>query len=518
MAGGGAATAAGEIEAMLRTAAGHYDAGRLDDAAILYQRAERANPRDMRAVYGLAMVDIRRGRLESARAGLQRFVARAPGHFEAQHNLGAVCQELGRWPQAARAYRRAAEARPDEAAPQLALAAALAILGRTDEAVERYRQMADRPAMRTQALTRLAILSPAQITAAEEADLRAAAFDGSARGEEQIGALFAMGAILDQRGRSDEAFAAYAAGNRLRRESSNVHSVDGRSPVDLALRGHAESIRLVTELFDPSFIAASEGGGAQTAAPIFIVGMPRSGSSLIEQILASHPKVQAMGETGALSAVLDGRYPRPGEPMGRAFFTTLAEHYLAAIRARGWDGKSRFVDKTLENHLHVGMIRLMFPRATILHSVRDPIDTCLSCFRQLFASGNETLYDLAHIGAEYVGYRTMMAHWARVLPGRVIDVEHEALVASPREQIRWLVTDACGLAWDSACLSFHKAQGAVRTASAAQVRRPMFTSSVGRWRSYARHLGMLFEALGPYAPQELSPSPLAGEGVGEADG
>ena len=161
------------------------------------------------------------------------------------------------------------------------------------------------------------------------------------------------------------------------------------------------------------------------------------------------------------------------------------------------------MDKTLESFLHVGMIALMFPRAVILHSVRDPVDTCLACYRQLFAEGAETLYDLASIGAEYVRYREVMDHWRAVLPGRVIDVVYEELVAYPERRIRWLVSEACGLEWSESCLAFHEADRPVLTASAAQVRRPIFRSSVERWRRHQHRLGPLFEALGPYAPQGL---------------
>ena len=142
----------------------------------------------------------------------------------------------------------------------------------------------------------------------------------------------------------------------------------------------------------------------------------------------------------------------------------------------------------------------MFPNAVILHAVRDPLDTCLSCWRQLFAQGAETLYDLAEIGAEYVAYRQTMDHWRAVLPGRVIDVDHEALVADPEPQIRWLVTEAAGLTWNDACLSFHTAGEAARTASSVQVRQPIFRTSLQRWRRYEARLGPLIEALGPYAP------------------
>ena len=203
-----------------------------------------------------------------------------------------------------------------------------------------------------------------------------------------------------------------------------------------------------------------------------------------------------MGETGVLPELLEAGGMLADAPD----VAGLAKAYLKALRRRGWRDTARPVDKTLENYLHVGAIALMFPRAVILHAVRDPVDTCLSAWRQLFSEGGETLYDLAEIGAEYRLYRQMMDHWARVLPGRVVEVDHEALVADPEARIRWLVTEACGLPWDDACLSFHEAPGVVRTASAAQVRQPIFRTSLQRWRRYEPHLGPLFEALGPYAP------------------
>ena len=231
--------------------------------------------------------------------------------------------------------------------------------------------------------------------------------------------------------------------------------------------------------------------------------MPRSGSTLVEQILSSHPKVQGLGETGALAGVVSNAFPiRLFKPEPAGHYHALAQAYLAGMHDRGWGGPPRFIDKMLYNYLYIGVAHLMFPRARILHSVRDPVDTCLANFRIQFMSGHETTYDLAEIGRQYVRYREMMDHWNQVLPGRVTEVDHEALVAEPDARIRWLVTQACGLAWDEACLAFHKTPRSVRTASVAQVRQPIFTTSVRRWRRYARHLGPLFDALGDYAPPE----------------
>jgi hypothetical protein len=260
-------------------------------------------------------------------------------------------------------------------------------------------------------------------------------------------------------------------------------------PADAAAQANTAAALYVRDRIATARIAAQAGQGSRSAAPIFIVGFPRSGSTLIEQILASHPDVQGLGEASVLPELVARGYP--DNPAG---LKDLATRYLAAMRERGWDGASRFVDKTLENYLHVGLIRLMFPRATVLHAVRDPLDTCFACYRQLFTNGNETLYDLGDIAAEYRRYRDLMDHWRAVLPGWVSDIGYEALVADPEPRIRALI-EAAGLAWDPAVLQFHARAGAVTTASASQVRRPIYASSVARWRRYGSQLQPLIAAL-----------------------
>jgi hypothetical protein len=367
----------------------------------------------------------------------------------------------------------------------------LAILGRADEAAAHHRRLAADPATRAWALTRLALLRAGVVTDAELDALRRAANDPAADAQTRAGVHFALGEVLERRGEDAAAFAAFVAGNRLKRDDLRARGADPEALV----AAHARAASAVSGYFTIDLLQRRRGEGLATAAPIFIVGMPRSGSTLIEQILGSHPRVAALGETAALPPLLER-----GFPADRAETRRLARRYLEAVRGRGWSGGGRFVDKTLENYLHVGAIALMFPRAVILHAVRGPVDTCLSCYRQLFATGAETLYDLDDIGAEYITYRRVMDHWRAVLPGRVVDVDHEALVADPERRIGWLVTEACGLGWDDACLRFHEARGPVRTASSGQVRQPIFTSSLGRWRRYEPQLGPLLAALGSYSP------------------
>ena len=487
------------LSRLLDAGAAHLAAGRLDEASAAYAGAERADPADFRAPMSLATLDLRLGRPDRALPRLRRVAALRPDLFDAQHNRGAAAQTLQLWDEAADAYGRALELRPEALETRRNLAVALAVLGRLDEAERQHRRLAAHPATRFWALTRLALLKPDAVTDAELADIRGAVADPGVDVDTRIGLLFALDEALEQRGRDESAFDAFDAGNRLKREALAANPAS--APATL-LQAHRAAARLVKQAFNAEHIARRGGQGLATAAPIFIVGMPRSGSTLIEQILSSHPDVLSLGETAALPRLLE-----TGELMGGAEAPRrLARAYLDAVRGLGWRGVGRFVDKTLENYLHVGAIALMFPRAVILQAVRDPVDTCLSCYRQLFATGAETLYDLAEIGAEYALYRQVMDHWRAVLPDRVIDVDHEALVADPEGRIRWLVTEACGLSWDAACLAFHERGGAVRTASSAQVRQPIFRTSLQRWRRYERRLGPLLEALGPYAPRAGLPA------------
>jgi tetratricopeptide (TPR) repeat protein len=475
----------------LDLASHHAAAGRLAEAALAYERAEAADPDDFRAPISLATIDLQLGRPAQALPRLRRVAALKPDLFEAQHNLGAVAQSLELWDEAAAAYERALALRANAAETRRNLAIVLAILGRVDEAVAHHRQLLGEPAMSAWALTRLALLRPAAVSDGELERLRAAVHSPDTDAESRVGLLFGQGEVLERRGDAAGAFAAFAAGNRLKRAALQADGVD----IAGLIGAHAEAARVVMARFTPELLRRRRGEGLSTAAPIFIVGMPRSGSTLLEQILSSHPQVAALGETAALPPLLERGFPE-----GRAETRALARRYLDAMRARGWRGGGRFVDKTLENYLHVGAIALMFPQAVILHAVRGPLDTCLACYRQLFARGSETLYDLADIGAEYVTYRRVMEHWRAALPGRVVDVDHEALVADPEQRIRQLVTDACGLPWHGACLRFHEAARPVRTASSGQVREPIFTTSVARWRRYEAELGPLMAALGPYSP------------------
>ena len=487
----GAASVAAGLDLGLR----HARTGELDQASAAYARAEAADPSDFRAPFSLATLDLQRGVPERALPRLRRVTRLKPDLFEAQANLGAVAQTLELWTEAADAYRRALELAPDAVETRRNLAIVLAVLGKIDDAAAEHRRLAATPATRLWALTRLALLRPEQLSGAELVEMQAAAQTPATTLETRIGLWFGLGEALERLQRIDEAFAAFAEGNRLQREKLTAGPV-GQRPAAV-LEAHRGAEAAVRAAYAPDTVRRGPIASSVTAAPIFVVGMPRSGSTLIEQILASHPQVQSLGEAAVVPGLLEtGAALAAQSP---AELSDWAKRVLKGFRRLGWREHLRPLDKTLENYLHVGALALIFPRATILHSVRDPLDVCLSCYRQLFAEGSETLYDLADIAAEYVGYQRTMAHWAEALPGRIIDVSHEALIADPEGKIRWLVTEACALPWADACLDFHATARAVRTASAAQVRRPIFRTSLERWRRYERHLGLLREALGQYA-------------------
>jgi len=303
---------------------------------------------------------------------------------------------------------------------------------------------------------------------------------------------FALGQAWDSRGDYERAFTNYARGNAERRAREHYDPVQTEQINERIVR-----------VFSAGFLAERAGLGDADPSPILIVGLPRAGSTLIEQILASHPMVEGTHELPSLGRVIqsinrerdDGRsYPEALADAPTATWRALARRYLDhTLRYRR--GAPRFIDKMPNNFPGIGLVHLMLPNARILDARRDPLDTCVSAYRQLFAQGQPFTYDLLELGEYYRQYERMMAHWERVLPGRVLRVQYEEVVADVESQVRRIL-EHCALPWDDACLRFHDTQRAVRTASSEQVRRPIYTDSIGAWRRYARHLGPLLETLG----------------------
>ena len=265
--------------------------------------------------------------------------------------------------------------------------------------------------------------------------------------------------------------------------------------------------------FSPRFLAERSSVGLDAADPIFVLGMPRSGSTLIEQILASHSAVEGASELPDITAMarrLSTRaaaetgygeaYPGSLADMPPAAFAGLGAEYLERTHARRSSGRPFFVDKFPGNFMHVGLIHLMLPRARIVDVRRSPLACCVSLFKQCFAQGQAYSYDLADLGGYFAQYEKLMAHFATVLPGRVLRVSYEAMVEDPEHQVSRLL-DYCGLAFEAGCLSFFETDRAIRTPSSEQVRRPIFRDGLNQWRNFQPWLKPLVDALGPLADE-----------------
>ena len=266
----------------------------------------------------------------------------------------------------------------------------------------------------------------------------------------------------------------------------------------------------VIATFTPELLAEKVEFGNPSELPVFIVGMPRSGTSLVEQIAASHPDVYGAGELDdmrriavALSARLgtSETYPEVVRRLDPITTRAIAEEHLAQLRTHS-AAAARITDKLPINFHRLGLAAILFPRARLIHCMRDPLDTCVSCYFQEFAHGQPFAYDLGYLGRFYRDYERLMAHWHRVLPGKILDIPYEALIADQEGWSRKLI-DFLGLPWDDRCLAFYKKERLVRTASFWQVRQPIYASSVGRWRHYAKHLRPLFEGLEMAPPAGL---------------
>ena len=259
----------------------------------------------------------------------------------------------------------------------------------------------------------------------------------------------------------------------------------------------------IAEVFSREFLETHAGEGFDSEAPIFIVGLPRSGSTLIEQILASHSQVEGTFELPILGdiAVSTGRYRRERreypqsvrELRGRDF-RAYGQQYLEETRIHRSTDRPRFTDKLPNNFAHVGFAHLILPNARVINARRHPLDSCLGSYKQLFAKGQSFTYDMNELALYYRTYHETMKHWHRVLPGKVLDVHYEDTVGDFESQVRRILAH-CGLPYEESCLRFHETQRAVRTASSEQVRQPLYTRALGTWRRYEEHLGPWREEL-----------------------
>jgi hypothetical protein len=300
---------------------------------------------------------------------------------------------------------------------------------------------------------------------------------------------FALGKALDDCKDYDQAFFHYDKGNALRRRELQFDAGEVDRQFD----------RLI-EWFSPELMETLSQKGSSKTQPLFVVGMPRSGTTLLEQVLCAHPDVGTAGELRDLARIArnvarsnEKPWPACLAGMPAEKLQAMASEYLGALESRA-PGSVRVIDKMPQNFLHVGFAALLFPDATVVHCARDPLDTCLSNYFQIFPGGIDFAYDLSELGRYYRNYQRLMSHWQALLGERLVTVRYEELVSDPEPVLRTLLK-AIGLPWDPACLSHHDSVQRVDTLSLYQVRQPLNTGSTKRWRNYEKHLGPLREAL-----------------------
>jgi tetratricopeptide (TPR) repeat protein len=430
-------------------------------------------------------------RLDDALASYDRALAVRPGYAEALTNRGLTLQGLNRFEEALASYQRAVSAQPEHAEAHYSLGVALTALGRLPEAHASLEHAVALAPTQIKYQHKLGEITRFVASQPDVAALEKLAVDSSILPvDERIELHFALGSAYEDLDRHEDAFAQWLEGNAIKRRQITYDE--------------ATTLRMLNSIraaFIPELMEKWRNVGHYSSIPIFIIGMPRSGSTLVEQILASHPQVFGAGEleyfgeaVREITARLGGTQELLVSAMTADNFFDLGGRYVAEIE-RLAPHAIRITDKMPENFIFAGLIYLALPNATIIHTVRDPVDTCLSCFSRLFNKLTHT-YDLAELGRYYRHYQALMAHWHRVLPaGRILDVRYEDVVADLEGQARRIIAH-CGLDWDPRCLDFHRTERPVLTPSAAQVRQPIYNSAVGRWRVHEKALGPLLAELG----------------------
>jgi tetratricopeptide (TPR) repeat protein len=504
--------------------------GNIPVAEQLLRQHLKRFPTDVVAIRMLAEVAARLGRYRDAETLLLRCLELAPGFHAARHNLALVLQRQDRFADALQEVERLLKADPNDTGGRNLKAALLGRLGEVQQSAEIYRKVLDQypthpqvwhsygHALRTtgrqpeaiaayqrtiellpsygEAYWSLANLKTFRFSALDIERMREQLRRQDLSVDDRFHFHFALGKALEDAEDFDRSFEHYAQANRLRR-SVIVYEADAVS----------ERVDQTKALFTREFLASRAGAGARAPDPIFIVGLPRAGSTLLEQILSSHSAVEGtmeLPDLGAIARDLGGRtkdpdvsaYPGILATLDRDELRALGERFMEGTRIQRKTDAPYFIDKNPNNWLHCGLIQLILPNAKIIDARRHPMSCCFSVFKQHFARGNRFSYDLAELGRYYRDYVDLMAHFDLVIPGRIHRAIYEQVVEDTEAEVRRLL-DYCGLPFEDGCLRFYENERAVRTASSEQVRRPIYRDSLEQWTRYQHWLKPLEHALGP---------------------
>ena len=469
-------------------------AGDLDEAEYLLRQALDAAPDHTPAVFELGRVLKELDRNEEAVEVYRGLIEREPENPKAHYRLAGALAPAALNREAADAYRRSIELAPNYTAAWLGLGHMLKTLGDQEEGVDAYRRCLELEPAFGEAYYSLANLKTYRFEDSEIREMKRWSDSEEVEEPSRVNFLFALAKAHEDRGEYQQAWHYYEQGNAKQRMLVSYDPVQTETIND----------ELVA-FFNADFFKATEGMGDSDPAPIFVVGLPRSGSTLVEQIVASHSQVEGTSELpyiGRISKSLnrnraDGmKYPRVLAELESRHFHRLGEEYLRLAARHRVEGTPRFIDKMPNNFPSVGFIHSILPGAKIIDARRHPLDACVGNLRQLYARGQTFSYDQTDIGEYYLQYLRMMDHWDEVLPGRVLRVHYEDTVNDLETQVKRIL-DYLELPWEDACLNYHETDRAVRTASSEQVRQPIYTSGMGFWKNYEPYLDELKEILEP---------------------
>jgi tetratricopeptide (TPR) repeat protein len=485
------------------------EASRFRPARKMLEHAVEVQPGFIAGWNDLANLLMKQDRYEEALKAVQRAIDIDPKMVHSWVVKGNILTRAQRNEESLEAYGQALELSPRSAGALSGMGHVLKTIGRQQESIDAYRKCIRNHPAYGEAYWSLANLKTFEFDENEVRVMQQMIEDKGLADEPRVNFCLALGKHFENEKDYDRAFEHYRRGNDLRRENEIYDPVQTQVVHDR-----------IIEVFNQEFLDEREGWGDPDPAPIFVVGLPRSGSTLIEQILASHSMVEGTMELPDLSRVIaeltrqsPGRveYPEAMRNVDEDAARAMGEAYLqTTMRYR--TGKPFFIDKMPNNFSSVGLLKVILPQAKIIDARRHPLDSCLGSYKQLFFKGQSFTYDQFELGHYYLQYRRIMEHWREVLPGKVLDVHYENMVLDQENQTRRLL-EYCGLPWEDQCLRFYETERAINTASSEQVRQPIYTKALNFWRNYESHLGELIETLEPLLkdlPEEDQPAVVSG--------